>query len=316
MTTEQKNSNGYSGYQNIESKDICIAVCFYNPLGYKNSLSNIKTVLLELEKTNIPVYIIELIYPGQVASLPYSNVVVKAETVFFVKENLWNILEKHIPDRYTKIIFMDSDILCSDPKWIDKISDKLNKCKVVHGSEILHKDIYRDNIYEKVYTTEYTRHSVVKAIKNNHMFDFNDVHPGFNISIDRNFYHKINGFFEEAPGTSGDTLFWACFTEQNPYCAGFFCAPRFKETKQKYISYKENITKLSSIKDIDFLENNWCLHLYHGSIKKRNYGEQDKFIPGLYTITKNSYGVIEINIKHPHIKDMRKYFESRSEDEE
>lgn len=315
MTTEQKNSVGYTGYSNIESKDICIAMCFYNPLGYKNNLANIKTVILELKKTNIPVYTIELIYPGQNSSLPNPDVVVEAESVFFVKENLWNILEKYIPDKFSKIIFMDSDILCSDPRWIDKISSKLDSYKVIHGSEILHKDISRNNIYEKVYATQYTRHSVVKAIKNRDFFDFNDVHPGFNISINRNFYHQINGFFEEAPGTSGDTLFWVCFTEQSPYCAGFFCAPRFKETKEKYLSYKENILKLSSVADIDYLENNWCLHLYHGSIKKRNYGEQDKFMPGIYSITKNNYGVIEINIKHPYNKDMRQYFESRLEDE-
>ena len=41
---------------------------------------------------------------------------------------------------------------------------------------------------------------------------------------------------------------------------------------------------------------------------------QDKFIPGLYQLTKNKYGVIEIEIKHPKIKDMTSYFENRLED--
>ena len=61
---------------------------------------------------------------------------------------------------------MDSDVLCSDNYWIDKISEKLNTYKVIHGSEILYKDIYHNNIYELVTKTDSTRESVVKNLKN------------------------------------------------------------------------------------------------------------------------------------------------------
>jgi len=307
----------YSGYQNIDSKDICIAMCYFNPLGYKNSLQNIRCVLNEFKKTNIPVFLIELIYSNQKPSLPYSNIVVKAETIFFVKENLWNILEKYIPDKYSKIIFMDGDVLCSDPNWVDKVSSKLNSNKIIHASEILYRDIYRDNIYTNITKNDNTKESVVKGLKIEGKLDFTKNHPGLNISINRDVYHQIGGFFEEAPGTTGDTLFWNCFSNNSePYCLGFFCAPRFKHTKEKYLLYKESLLKSVSINDIDYLENNWCLHLYHGNINNRKYGYQDKFIPGIYTVYKNQYGVIEIDIKHPTVKDLRQYLESRSEDDD
>lgn len=311
------NSIRYSEYKNIDSKDICIAMCYYNPLNYKNSLNNIKCVLNEFKKTNIPVFLIELIYSNQKPSLPYSNITVKAKTVFFVKENLWNILEKYIPDQYSKIIFMDGDVLCSDPNWVDKVSSKLDSKKIVHASEILYRDIYRNNIHENVSNNDNTKESVIKGLKTEGRLDFTKNHPGLNICINRNEYHRIGGFFEEAPGTTGDTLFWNCFSnEDKPYCLGFFCAPRFKDTREKYLLYQQNVIKSISLHEIDYLENNWCLHLYHGNINNRKYGYQDKFIPGPYNLYKNEYGVIEINIQHPTIKDLKQYLESRSEDDD
>jgi len=315
MQIKQSNIK-YSGYSNIESKDICVAMCYFNPLNYKNTLANIKIILDEFKKTNIPVFLIELIYPGQKQSLKEANLVLKADTVFFVKENLWNILEKFIPEKYSKIIFMDNDILCSDPIWIDKISDKLNTKKLIHGSEFLYRDIYRKNLYENIVPNENTKESVVKGLKIEGKLDFTKNHPGLNICIDRNFYHKIGGFFEESPGTAGDTLFWNCFsTEKEPYCLGVFCAPRFKQIKEKYLFYRKNMLKLISLDEIDYLENNWCLHLYHGNSNNRKYGTQDKFIPGPFKLYKNKHGVIEINIIHPHSKDMKQYLESRYEDD-
>lgn len=306
----------YSGYANIDSKDICIAMCYFNPLGYKNSYNNINTVLQELKKTNIPFYLIELIYPNQKQSLSEATVVVTAQTVFFVKENLWNILERHIPDHYEKIIFIDSDILCSDIEWVDKISVKLNDTKILHASEKLYRDITTNNIYQPIVNdASCVKESIVKGLKNQSTIDLNQYHPGTNICIDRNTYHQIGGFFEDAPGTMGDTLFWYCFANAyQPYCAGLFCAPRFKYTKEKYLQYKKHICNILSLQDIDYLNNNYALHLYHGHTSNRYYSQQDKFIPGLYTLYKNNDGVIEINIKHPQIKDMKTYFYARTED--
>lgn len=317
MSTEQIIKTQYFGYSNIDSKDICIAMCFFNPLNYKNIVNNINKVVEEYKKTNIPVYIIELNYPWQNNLLPYSNIVVKAETVFFVKENLWNILEKHIPDRYSKIIFCDADVLCTDPNWVDKTSQLLNSNKIVHASDIIYKDIFLNNIYESILLDAVkSRCSVVRCMKNN-ILDPTIFHPGFNISINRDFYHKIGGFFDISPGTAGDILFWSSLiTERKFYLGGIFCAPNHKNIKIQYTDYKHKMLKYCDPKtDIDYLPNNHCLHLYHGSTENRNYASQHRFIKGPYQLYKNKYGVIEINISHPYDKDMRSYFEQRREDE-
>lgn len=317
MLIQQKFSTSYVGYNNIEYSDICLAMCFFNPLNYKNNLNNIKTVITELKKTNIPFYIIELIYPGQSSSIPEANCVVKGKSFYFSKENLWNILETKIPDKYEKIVFLDSDVLFTDPDWLNKISDLLDKHKVVHAMDNIYRNIYTNNIYEKIIlNNKNSKQSIVKAIKNNLSINLKGYHPGYNISIKRNFFHTIGGIFETYPVTAGDTLFWLSFVhEHNVFCGGLFCAPNLKEEKQKYLKYKNNILEHCNPQtEINYLSNNNCLHLYHGELKNRYYGKQLNFIPGPFILKKNEDGVIEIEIKHPDIKDLKHYFEARLED--
>jgi hypothetical protein len=314
-----KQSYNYTGYSNIESEDICIVMSFYNALNYKSIVKNIQLIIQELKKTNISFYIIELLYPQQKQSIPQANYVVRADSFFFSKENLWNIIESKIPDKYTKLIFTDADILYSDSSWIDKISDLLNTHKVVHGCEYLYRDLYHDDLYKILNLDKTnTKYTVVKHIKDQTPFEFGSISPGYNICIDRNFYHKINGFFEYSHGTAGDTLFWASFIKDyKPYCCALFCAPRFKETKERYIEYKNNVLKICNpIKDINYLKDNCGLHLFHGNLKNREYGNQDRFIPGPIKFSKNSDGVIEMKIIHPIVKDLKQYLEFRREDDD
>jgi|688.fasta_scaffold06581_40 hypothetical protein len=319
MIIKPNTNKSYTGYTDIESDDICLVMSFYNALNYKSTVKNLQLIIQELNKTNIPFYIIELLYPQQKQSIPQANYIVRADSFFFSKENLWNIIESKIPDKYTKLIFTDVDILYSDPDWIDKISILLDTYKVIHGCEYLYKDIYRKNIYDNVnLNAGDTKHTVVKSIIKQKSFEFNNVHPGYNICIERNFYHKIGRLFEYAHGTAGDTLFWASFVKDyEPYCCALFSAPRFKEVKEKYIEYKNNILKLCDpIKDVNYLKDNCGLHLFHGHPKNREYGNQDRFIPGPIKFSKNSDGVIEMKIIHPIVKDLKQYLEFRREDDD
>jgi len=316
MSTKLPLKTSYKGYKKPEYSNICVAMGIFNPMQYANIITNLKIVCQELEKSKIPYYIIELLYPNQSSMIP-NSFTVRGQTYFFVKENLWNLLEKRIPSKYEKIIFLDADVLCSDPEWVNKIAEKLQIKKVVHASEYLYRDIYSNNIYEDITLTPInSQPSVVKAIKNQIQFNPLKFHPGFNVCIDRNFFHKINGFFEHTPVTIGDTIFWVSFIPNyRYYCATFFSAPNMKTQREMFYEYRNNVlSSCEPIKDIDYIENNNCLHLYHGSLKNRNYGHQYKFIPGPFKLYKNNDGVIEIEIKHPYVKDMKKYFEERKDD--
>lgn len=311
------NNIKYSGYSNIDSKDICVVMSFFNPLNYNSTKNNISTIIKEFSKTNIPYYIIELIYPKQKPFIKNSIKTVKGKSAFFAKENLWNIAEKLLPEKYSKIIFMDCDVLYTNSNWVDEVSTKLDSYKIVHAAELMYRDIYYDNIYQSVnLDNTNTKSSIVKALKTNQEFDFNLFHPGYNICIDRNTLHNLGGFFEEAYGTAGDTLFWMCLLNfKRPYCCGLFCAPRFKVIKESYIKYRYNFNQICSTDDIDYIENNYLLHLYHGSPNNREYGKQDKFIPGPFNLYKNKDGVIEMKIIHPTIKDLTSYFQYRQDDD-
>lgn len=313
----------YKGYANTDYNNICVAMCMFNPIGYKNILKNIQTVIGEFKKTNIPFYIIELLYPSQQKSVPEANVVVRGLTAFFSKENLWNVLEKHIPNKYEKIVFLDNDILFTDHNWINKIAQKLTWYKAVHVSEYLYRDIHCDHIYDPICNniddlnqTTSMKQSIVKGIKHYTNLDPSLFHPGAHVAIDRNFFHQIGGFFDRCPVTIGDVLFWSSFIPDfKRYAAGFLVSPNFKKERDEYFAHKKQILNLCDpSKDIDYLENNISLHLYHGSPKYRHYNAQDRFIPGPYKLWYNKDGVLEIEITHPIIKDMRSYFLARNED--
>jgi len=91
-----------------------------------------------------------LLYPNQSQSIPEANVVVRSNSIYFSKENLWNILEKHIPDKYEKIVYVDADILCTDPNWLNRTAEKLDKYKIVHATDLMYKDIYVNNIHQTI----------------------------------------------------------------------------------------------------------------------------------------------------------------------
>lgn len=317
MITEEIKTS-YKGYNNTDYNNICVGMCFFNPVGYQSNLENLKTIVSEFKKTNIPYFIIELIYPGQTPVIPDTISVVRANSFFFVKENLWNILETKIPDKYEKIMFLDADVLCTDPNWVNKTAELLDKNKVVHASDYLYKDIYRDNIFEIVNIDSIKgRSSIVKAIKSISPVKYELYHPGYNICIQRNFYHKIGGFFEITPTSIGDTLFWLSFVPNyRGYCGTFFSSPNYKDQKNIYFEYRKNVlNQCDPNTEIDYLPGNHCLHLHHGKIKDRYYGRQFNFIPGPFTLYKNEDSVIEIKIKHPFITDLAKYFQSRREDD-
>lgn len=317
MSTKLPLKTSYKGYSSLEHNNICVAMALFNPVGYKNIVKNLHIVCEELAKSKTPFYIIELLYPNQSATI-HDSFIVKAQTHFFVKENLWNLLEQRIPDKYEKIIFLDGDVLCSDPNWINRVAEKLDTKKVIHASEYLYRDIYANNIYQEVTLDPInSKPSVVRAIKRKIQFNPLKFHPGLNVCIDRNFFHKIDGFFEQTPITIGDSIFWISFMPNfRYYCGTFFSAPNMKEQREMYYLYKKKIlSSCNPDEDIDYLEDNNCLHLYHGSMNNRNYGKQYTFIPGPFRLYKNNDGVLEIDIKHPFIKDMKKYFEERKEDD-
>ena len=210
----------YNGYNKLTNDDICVGMCYFNPMQYKKPLRNIQLVQEQFDRYSIPYYIVELVYPDQ-SPVIKNAIVVRSNSILFSKENLWNIVEKNIPEKYSKIIFMDADIFCCDPEWFNKTSKLLDTNDLVHNMEYLYKDI--NYVYEKNDIDLTTaRYSIIKAVKNNEPIELMIHHTGYVIAINRSFFKKLGGIFEYGITGYGDTLFWSSFIKDyEPYCDNF-----------------------------------------------------------------------------------------------
>jgi hypothetical protein len=304
----------YTYYNSLLCNDICVAICYFNPLGYHKPLQNIQWVQKEFDKYHIPYYIIELVYPNQLPSIPNAKVV-HSNSVLFSKENLWNLIEKDIPEKFTKVIFMDADIFCSDPDWFNKTSSLLDSNDLVHCMDYLYKDI--EQPFEQVeLDTASSRYSIIKAVKNQQELQLHIHHTGYVIAVNRSFLHKLGGVFEYGITGYGDTLFWSAFLKDfEPFCDNFLKAPRFKTIRKYYEDYKQNALSISSLDRIQYLPNANILHLRHGKNENRKYAKRNFYVSSIFDLYHNDDGVLEIKVNNPNSKDLIQYWIDRKEDE-
>lgn len=304
----------YQGYNRPDANDLCVGMCYFNPVQYVKPLRNINLVRKQLDIHHISNFVVELVYPGQQQALS-GSIVVRSDSVLFSKENLWNIVEKHIPDRYSKIVFMDSDILCSDPDWFIKIDKSLNEYDMVHAMDYLYADI--NHIEEQaIIEKDKARYSIIKAAKEGINIDLAIHHTGYVIALNRSYYHQLGGIFEYGITGYGDTLFWASFMKDfEPYCDNFLKMPRFKDIRNKWYTYKTNALSVSSLERINYLPGANILHLRHGCHANRRYPNRNCYVPGIFDLYHNEDGVLEINIISDKVNDLKQYWIDRQEDE-
>lgn len=307
----------YKGYNRPDNNSICVGMCFFSPIGYKKPLINLQTVTEELEKYSIPYYIIELLYPGQKQMIP-NSFVVRADSVLFSKENLWNVLEKKIPDQYDKIIFMDSDVLFSDPDWLNKSYQILIDNYVIQPMEVAYKDIYNKNESIELdidnLVAPQSKTCFAKVILNEYIVDLKCHHPGYALGIDRNFFHNIGGFFEYCITGSGDLAFWSSFIPDYKIDAHHL----HSNAMEKYIEYKTNIYNYYQPRyKISYLKDCVSMHLYHGRNKNREYNDRQKYLPVNCNYYHNLDGVLQLtDVTVQDSNPLINYWIKRKEDEE
>jgi hypothetical protein len=250
----------------------------------------------KLKLAKIPYYSIEMLIGDRPPMLVNPTLSVRSTTALFYKEALWNRLEKEIPSQYTKIAFLDSDVIFSEPDWLDKMSILLDSCDLVHPFET----VDRLNLaYEKCDT-------LISSVK-----DRNILGSGMGWSITRESFRAIGGFFDKGILGNGDTLFYNCMVPTiNIKNEQYFLIQEF------YLAYRTNFQNINP--KVTYL-NTHIYHLSHGTLKNRKYGSRHNEILGqirtpwnsLFSL--NSDGFWEL-IDNSLSKKMIDYFISRKED--
>jgi len=281
-----------------------MAICFvlFNPANSKRMLMNYHYIVNEFKLQHFPMFTLELVYPDRSPQIA-DAIHVKGKSYMFSKENMYRILEKYIPPKFTKLAFLDSDVMFKDKDWYSKTSRLLNSHDIVQPFETCN---WLDLTYRE---TIQSRQSFV--LLKTKIIDWN-YHPGFAWCFRRDWYRKF-GFFDLALGGSGDCASAIAWLKLN-YNPGVTHSESITE------AFTEFFNKCPALR-ITNLKDSVLYHLYHGARKNRQYVDRKKIFDGCPDIRKmivtNSHGVYEWNDKYRDTmnKQFLKYFTERHDDD-
>jgi len=248
-------------YNTPKCDDMAIGFVFFNPCNSNRLLMNYLYTVNKLRLSSIPYYTLELVFNNP--EIPEA-IHIKGEDIMFQKERLCYLLEKHIPEKYTKLLFLDCDIVFGNLNWYDDTSILLDKYEVVHPYTICNR---LDITYNKSIISD-----ISGLIKTNGC-------PGFGFAFQRMFYNKFPPYQYAIVG-GGDS---------------FYISWLYKDTNR--VSHVVDNLKCNAFtntfkinEDTKFLFSNTpgsIYHLYHGPPCKRQQDER-------YSILKNISDIRDI----------------------
>ena len=295
-------------YEKPKRADMAVGIVYFNSVKSKRLLMNYLYVVEKLKMANIPVYTLEM-FEGEPEIKDAFHY--KTDFILFQKERLCFLLEKQIPKRFTKLVFMDSDLILDNTNWYNELSDKLEHFDVIQPFS---KALWLDVTYTKIVKQRPSIIYFKKFNKINETFGNGGYHPGYMWAFQREWYNKI-GFFQYAVLGGGDSFSMIGFINSHPllfiekYYTGLKCLVNSVDTY--LLSFKDNIPRVCN------LDSN-IYHLWHGSAKKRAYGKRwnilkpIKDIRDILTVGSNGLFVLK---NDPVLKrKIRTYFQNRDDD--
>ena len=283
-------------YRSPWRRDMAIGFVFFNPARSKRMLMNYLYTIEKLKLAKIPYYTLELVFNRQEPEIK-DAFHVYAKSVMFHKERLCTLLEAMIPWYYSKIMFMDADIIFGNPDWYSEVSSALYDNDVVQPFTTA---VWMDITYTKA---TQIRESVIFMDKRK-TFD-HKLHPGFAWAFTRKWFRKV-GFFEYGVTGSGDTL-----------SAAAWLGVKFPTTylKPALVPAYTEFDKLP--KPRITCTSGPVFHLWHGTHVNRKYVDRHVILDGVADIRKvmrpNWNGVWEFSVKGLSEK-LSAYFAERVDD--
>ena len=289
------------GYNMPKQKDMAVCFIYFNASNSKRILMNLLYVQNMMQLAQIPIFTIE-VYSTRPSI--YKSYRIKSNSILFHKERLCYLLEKKVPAKYTKLLFLDSDLIFDNPKWYDDVSKALDVYDVIQPFKTAY---WLDLTYTQIVGKHY---SIMVNAKNNHEHLPYNSHPGFGWAFQREWFNRV-GYYQYCIVGSGDSLSTMAWFKQSPEML-------IRDTNSKYQipAYKEFVDKMGTTPKISHI-NGGIYHLFHGSLVKRQYTNRHtifKDIVDVRTILKeDESGLFEITDREIAQK-VKEYFKSRNDD--
>jgi hypothetical protein len=301
----------------IEDK-LHVIVVVSNPCLYAIRYILMKEFLLrmELEETDVIIYIVELAYGNQKFIITQPNnkrhLQLRCDTPLWHKENMINIgVNKLLPSNWKAFAWIDVDIEFENPTWA---KDTL---KILNGS----KDMVQlfshcvDMNRQKEAMNVFTSFGFQYVKKNPYKKGLNFWHPGFAWAITRKAYERIGGLYEKAILGSGDNIMALSLIENGMKSINDLSTDGYKKSVEDY-EYQMKKLRLGYVPGV-------IRHHYHGAKKNRKYAERWEilvkynFDPYIH-IKNNNTGLLIPTDECPRemLNEILNYFKERNEDED
>src|SRR5438876_7100513 len=114
--------------------DACVITCFFNPCRYTTRLTNFFRFAASLEAHCIPWFAVECVFGDTYFELPRAANIkrVRAGSVMWQKERLLNLaLKELVPVNFSRIVWLDADVIFAEPDWLVRTSLALDGYPVV-----------------------------------------------------------------------------------------------------------------------------------------------------------------------------------------
>jgi hypothetical protein len=223
----------------------------------------------------------------------------------FHKENLWQLCANKVPAKFTKLVFIDGDIMVDDPMvWVSRLSAMLDTYQIIQPfSNIKFMDGKQSTIQPLVLASDSVRETPFA-------FDMAYPSPGYGIAVQRKWLTQIGGLVTRAIVGAGDLMM-----------LGSLCAPEhvmnslpYRKSPFMHYDIQRYINNTRKVK-YGFAPHQG-VHLFHGKRENRQYGSRHDAMETLQEddLYINKYGVIEFkDLSWSSI--MLKYFRGRKEDD-
>ena len=283
-------------YEIPQRKDMAVCFVFFNPARSKKMLMNYFYTIEKLKLAKIPFYTLELIFDDHEPEIADAYHV-RSKSVLFHKEVLCTILEKKVPCRFKKLIFLDADIVFGKPSWYDEVSRLLGIYEVVQPFSTC---VWLNSTY-----TAMTQSRLSVAYMNRQKTYNPTYHPGFGWAFQRKWFKEV-GFYQYGITGSGDTLSAAVW--MGVKFPPTYLRPAFQPS---YTEYCQMVApKLACATGTIY-------HLWHGTAKNRNYVDRHRILDGIRDVRSivetNKDGVFELTDRAVDAK-LRQYFVDREDD--
>lgn len=281
-------------YESPAKCDLAVCFVYFNIARSKRILMNYLYVTNKLRMAKIPFFTLEVVYDapeiGEATHIP-------GKSAMFHKEQLCHLLEQHIPAEFTKLLFLDADVLFGNPQWYSRVSNLLETYQVIQP--------FRDAVFlDLTYTKQLIKKSSV-LFMDRQQYD-SKFHPGFGWGFQRSWFRKI-GFFQYAITGCGDTFSVSAWLR-----APLPPAYPFQEAyRPSYTEYKQHPPPTMT-----FCEGT-IYHLWHGNDNNRQWKTRHAILEGVADVRDiltaekgKSFELTDAAVE----KKLRDYFVNRVDD--